>query len=109
MSNISKGVPRLRHPQDIKKCSDCLVAKMRKAARGHVHGFVVTHFGQGIAFDIGFMFRSSKDKSRAKSLDGIISRNAYCIIYDLKSEIIFGVTTSDKFVPVIGFTFFSRV
>jgi predicted Co/Zn/Cd cation transporter (cation efflux family) len=48
---------------------------MRKAARGHVHGFVVTHVGQGLAFDIDFMLRSSKDKSRVKRLDGISSRN----------------------------------
>jgi hypothetical protein len=39
-SMITQGVPKLKHPQSIEKCTDCLIAKMRKAARGHTIGFV---------------------------------------------------------------------
>jgi hypothetical protein len=99
-SNISKGVPKLKHPQDIEKCTDCLVAKMRKAARGHARGFVATRVGQGLALDVGFMFGRSRDKNRAKRLEGLNGGNAYCIIYDFKTEALFGVTMSGKIVPI---------
>jgi hypothetical protein len=99
-SKISKDVPRLKHPQDIEKCTDCLLAKMRKAASGHTRGFVATRLGQGLALDVGFMFGRSKDKNRAKCLEGLNGVNAYCIIYDFKTEAIFGVTVSGKIVPI---------
>jgi hypothetical protein len=39
LSNISKGVPQLKHPHTLKKCSDCPIAKMRKAAGGRAFYF----------------------------------------------------------------------
>jgi hypothetical protein len=98
--NINKGVPKIKHPQSIEQCSDCLVAKMHKAARGHDHSFVSTSVGQGLALDVRFMFGYSKDKNRAKRLEGINGGNAYCLIYDFKSKLIFGVTMSGKTIPV---------
>jgi hypothetical protein len=56
LSKIAKGVPKFKHPQDIEKCSDCLIAKLRKAARGKAPGFTVVSLGQGLAIDVGFMF-----------------------------------------------------
>jgi hypothetical protein len=73
---------------------------MRKAARGQDRGLVATALGQGLALDVGFMFGRSKDKARAKRLEGINGGNAYCLIYDFKSELIFGVTMSGKTIPV---------
>lgn len=31
MSKLSKGMPKITHPQDIKQCSECLITKLRKA------------------------------------------------------------------------------
>jgi hypothetical protein len=100
LSKISRGMPRIKHPQDIEKCSDCLVGKMRKAARGHEPGVTATAVGQGLAMDVGFMFQTSKDKNRAKRLMGINGNNAYCIIYDFMSELILGVTMRGKSTPL---------
>jgi hypothetical protein len=69
-------------------------------ARGHARRFDATRVGQGLALDVGFMFGRSKDKNRAKRLEGINGGNAYCIIYDFKSELLFGVTMSGKCVPI---------
>jgi hypothetical protein len=73
---------------------------MRKAARGHARGFVTTRVGQGLALDVRFMFGRSKDKNRAKRLEGLNGGNAYCIIYDFKTEALFGVTMSGKIFPI---------
>jgi hypothetical protein len=60
LSKIAKGVPKFKHPQDIEKCSDCLIAKLRKAARGKAPVFTAVSLGQGLAIDFGFMFQRSK-------------------------------------------------
>jgi hypothetical protein len=99
-SKINKGVPKIKHPPSIEQCYDCLVAKMQKAARGHDRGFAVTAVGQSLALDVGFIFGRSKDKNRAKRLEGINGGNTYCLINDFKSELIFGVTMSGKTIPI---------
>jgi hypothetical protein len=98
-SKMSKGVPKIRYPQSIEKFSDCLIAKMRKAARGHDPGFIATAVGQGFAMDVGFMFQKSKNAARAQRLTGVNGNNAYCIVYDFCSEAIFGVTMRGKTIP----------
>jgi hypothetical protein len=96
LSKMSKGMPNIRHPQQIEKCSECLVAKMRQAARGSDPSFVATHLGQALALDVGFMFQRSKDDVRAEILTGLNGGNAYCIVYDFKTEVLFGVTSKGK-------------
>jgi hypothetical protein len=73
---------------------------MRKAGCGHDCGFVATTVGQGLALDVGFMFGLSKDKNRDKRLKVTNGGTAYCLIYDFKSKLIFGVTMSGKLIPV---------
>jgi hypothetical protein len=96
LSKMSKGIPNIRHPQQIEKCSKYLVAKMRKAARGSDPSFVATHLGQALALDVGFMFQRSKDDARAEILTGLNGGNAYCIVYDFKTEVLFGITSQGK-------------
>jgi hypothetical protein len=96
ISKMSKGMPNIRHPQQIEKCSECLVAKMRKAARGSDPSFVATHLGQALALDVGLMFQRSKDDARAKMFTGLNGGNAYCIVYDFKAEVLFGITSKGK-------------
>jgi hypothetical protein len=96
LSKMSKGMPNIRHPRQIEKCSECLVAKMRQAARGSDPCFVATHLGQALALDVGFMFQGSKDDVRAEILTGLNGGNAYCIVYDFKTEVLFGVTSQGK-------------
>jgi hypothetical protein len=100
LSKILKGMPKIKHPQSIEKCSDCLITKMRKASRGHAPGFTATTVGQGLALDIGFMFQTSKNKNRTKRLVGMNGNKTYCIIYDFYSELIFGVTMRGKSLPL---------
>jgi hypothetical protein len=73
---------------------------MRKAARVRDRGFVATTVRQGLALDVGFMFGRSKYKNRTKRLEGINGGNTYCLIYDFKSKLIYGVTMSGKTIPV---------
>jgi hypothetical protein len=80
--------------------SDCLVAKMRKTARGSDPAFEATHLGQGLALDIDFMFQRSKNKARDAFLTGINGCNAYCIVYDFLTEVIFGITMLGKLTPL---------
>jgi hypothetical protein len=96
LSKMSKGMPNIRHPHQIKKCSECLVAKMRQDACGSDPSFVATHLGQALALDVGFMFQRSKDDVRAEILTGLSGGNAYCIVYDFKTEVLFGITSQVK-------------
>jgi hypothetical protein len=96
ISKISKGMPKIRHPRQIEKCSDCLIAKIRKAARGSDPSFVATHLGQALALDVGFMFQRSKNQDHAEILTGINGCNVYCIVYDVKTELLFGITSKGK-------------
>jgi hypothetical protein len=99
LSKMWKGMPTLTHPQYVEKCSDCLVANLRKAARAHAPGFKATVVGQGLDLDVGFMFQKSKDLERVARLAGINGNNAYCVIYDFFSELICGVATRGKVIP----------
>jgi hypothetical protein len=101
LSNISKGMPRITYPQDLEKCFECLVAKMRKAARGYDPAFEATYIGQGLDMDVGFMFQRSKNAERAEALQGLNSGNAYCILYDFLTELLFGLTMKGKTIPMI--------
>jgi hypothetical protein len=56
--------------------------------------------GQGLAIDVGFMFQRSKNAARAKRLTGINGNTAYCVIYDFFSELVFGVTSRGKTIPL---------
>jgi hypothetical protein len=100
LSKIAKGVPKFKHPQDIEKCSDCLIAKLRKAAQVKAPGFTTVSLGQGLAIDVGFMFQRSKNAARAKRITGVNGNNAYCVIYDFFSELVFGVTSRGKTIPL---------
>jgi hypothetical protein len=73
---------------------------MRKVARGSDPAFEATHLGQGLALDVGFMFQRSKNKSRADLLTDINGCNAYCIVYDFLTEVIFGITLIGKLTPL---------
>jgi hypothetical protein len=73
---------------------------MRKVARGSDPAFEATHLGQGLALDVGFMFQRSKNKNRADLLTGINGCNAYCIVYDFLTEVIFGITLIGKLTPL---------
>jgi hypothetical protein len=63
-------------------------------------GFFSTSIGQGLAIDMGFMFQRSKNAARAKRLLGINGNNAYCVVYDFKYEVIFGVTMRGKNISI---------
>jgi hypothetical protein len=56
--------------------------------------------GQGLAIDVGFMFQRSKNAARAKRLTGVNGNNAYYVIYDLFFELMFGVTSCGKTIPL---------
>jgi hypothetical protein len=73
---------------------------MIKTARKHNTGFEATAVGQGLVMDIGFMFQKSKNTNRAKRLIGINGGNAYCIIYNFFSELLFGATIKGKIIPL---------
>jgi hypothetical protein len=100
VSTLSMGMSKITHLQDIEQCLQCPIAKMRKTARGHDTGFKATAVGQGLAMDIGFMFQKLKNNNRAKNFMCIKGGNAYCIIYDLFSELLFGATTREKSIPI---------
>jgi hypothetical protein len=67
MSKLSRYMTKSTLPQKIKQCVECIIAKMRKSARGHDTGFETTSAGHGLdlAMDVGFMFQKSKNKNRA--------------------------------------------
>jgi hypothetical protein len=46
------------------------------------------------------MFQRSKNKSHADLLTGINGCNAYCIVYDFLTEVIFGITLIVKLTPL---------
>jgi hypothetical protein len=80
LSQFYRGMPTIKSHQCIEQCSDCLITKMRKAARGSDPVFVATHLVQGLTLDIGFMFQKSKNAKRASILSGLNSCNAYYIV-----------------------------
>jgi hypothetical protein len=100
LSNILKDMTHITHPQQIEKCSDCLVAEMRKAARGSAPTFEETFIGQGLALNTGFMFQRPNNHHQAELLTGINGCNAYCIIYDFLTELMFGISLIGKTIPI---------
>jgi hypothetical protein len=100
LSKISKGLPPLKHPQDIENCSDFIIAKLRKAVRGRDPGFVTISVRQGLAINVGFMFQRSKNAARVKRLLGINGNNAYCVVYDFNYEVVFGVIMRGKTIVI---------
>jgi hypothetical protein len=86
LSKIMKGLPNIKHPQDIEQCSDCFIAKLCKAARGHALGLEATSTstaeGQGLAINDRFMVQRLKNVVWAKLLTGINSNNDYCMVYE---------------------------
>ena len=99
LSHMSTGMGTFKLPEDIEKCRTCMIAKMRKMARGGPEDISPTEPGQILACDFGFMYQQSKNKARAKRLAGIFGHSAYLILYDLYTDIILGVTTSGKKTP----------
>jgi hypothetical protein len=97
---MDKGMSLITNPQDINKYSDCLVAKMQKAARGCDPAFTAVAIGQGLALDVGFMFQKSKNTKRTALLAGINGQNAYCSIYNFHSELVFGVMMAGNTLPI---------
>ena len=71
LQKLSKGIPKLNYPQSIEKCRDCLVAKLRRCARGGPEDISPTVPGQILYIDAGFMFTKSKNTARTKRLTGI--------------------------------------
>jgi hypothetical protein len=71
LSKISKGMPKIRHPQQLEKCPDCLIAKMCKAAFRSDPWFIATHLGQALTLDVGFMSQRSKNQDRAEILTAL--------------------------------------
>jgi hypothetical protein len=85
-------MPKIKHPYVTEQCSEFLIVNMRKEDRGSDPAFAVTHLGQVLALDVACMFQKSKNAKRASILIGLNSYNAYCIVYEFFSELIFGVT-----------------
>jgi hypothetical protein len=100
MYKLSKCMPKITHMRDIEQCLEFITTKMLNTARGHVTGFETTAVGHGLAIDVVLMLQKSKNKNRAERLIGISGGNAYCIIHDLFSELLFGVTVQGKIIPL---------
>ena len=100
LQKMSKGIPRLKYPQAIEKCSSCIMAKMHKMARGGPENQDPTAPGQMMSMDFGFMFYKSKNSARAKKLTGINGGTSYCLIHDAYTGPTFIVTTSTKQPPI---------
>jgi hypothetical protein len=100
VSEISRGILKLEHPQAIEQCSNCLISKRRTSTIGHCTPFIVSVVGQGLTFDVGFVFQSSKNFARSKIFIGINGKITYCTVYDLFSELVFGITMCDKSLPM---------
>ena len=101
LQKLSKGIPKLKYPQSIEKCRDCLVAKLRRCARGGPEDISPTVPGQILYIDAGFMFTKSKNTARTKRLTGIHGGSSYFIIHDAYTSLTFGTTTSSKQPPVV--------
>ena len=97
---MSKGIPHLKYPQAIEKCSSCIVAKMRKMARGGPENKDPTAPGQMMSMYFGFMFHKSKNSACAKKLTGINGGTSYCLMHDAYTGLTFIVTTSTKQSPI---------
>jgi hypothetical protein len=93
-------MPRITHPKQIEKCSDCLIAKTCKTARGSDPAFEAIVISQGLALYIGFVFQRSNNKLWAEILTGINGCNDYCIVYDFHTKLIFGITLIGTYVPI---------
>jgi hypothetical protein len=76
------------------------MSRPQKAARGKAPGFTAVSIGQWLAIHVGFRFQRSKNAAREKHITGINGNNAYCVIYDLFSELVFRVTSRGKTIPL---------
>lgn len=95
-----KGMPKLPAMQHVEKCVSCTTAKLKKKARGAKITHPVNFPFQGIKFDPGFMFHTSKESQRVKALESYNGHNAYLLMYCVNTKVMCGQTTKEK-VPTI--------
>ena len=97
---MSKGIPHLKYPQAIEKCSSCVVTKMCKMACGGPENLEPTEPGQMMSMDFGFMFHKSNNSAHAKKFTGINGGTCYCLMHDVYTGLTFIITTSTKQPPI---------
>ena len=101
LQKLSKGIPKLKYPQSIEKCRDCLVANLFHCAKGRPEDISPTAPGQVLYIYADFMFTESKNTACTKILTGIHGGSSYFIIHDAYTSLTFGTTTSSKQPPVV--------
>lgn len=94
------GIPKVSIAGELEKCSICLHAKLRKAARSQDTSRRATTCFQGLSVDFGFIVQGSKNTARTKRLTGINGETCYCLIVDHFSGTLYGETFRTKAPPI---------
>ena len=100
LHKIADGVPKMKHPDALDKCSDCIPAKLRRSPRLHNDTTrKATCYGQSFQDDWGFIVQKSKDTTRYNRLVGTNGETAYLLLVDTYSGAWHGICSGSKHLP----------
>ena len=98
MHKAADGVQTFPRREDLDKCHVCLRAHVRRIAAGDgITPPTVT--GQHLAVDVGFIVQKSKNSKRFQHLEGCDGSTACFLVFDVKSEFMWGITAPGKVFP----------
>ena len=95
------GVPQFKYQTSIlEQCPVCLAAKMRHRDRGSSPTRSATKMYQGLSMDFAFVGQRSQDLSRQQDYLGYNGETCFILIYDHKTETLFGSPRMSKATPL---------
>ena len=96
------GVPAIKHPYDCQGCPICMATKPRRSSN---QKGVITQdahsVGTGLSADWGFIVQKSKNKRRMRQLTGDNNEQAFLLVADHFSDMLYGIAAGSKAPPLV--------
>ncbi|MCP4167411.1 MAG: DDE-type integrase/transposase/recombinase, partial [Chloroflexi bacterium] len=96
------GIPSLKHPYDCQGCPVCFETKPKRTSTGNGKITQDIHsVGTGLSADWGFVVQKSKNKTRLRQLEGENGEQAFLIVADHFSGMLYGMAAGSKAPPLL--------
>ncbi len=94
------GIPPLKHPYDCQGCAICMETKPKSSPLGRGSVTMDAHsVGTGLSADWGFIVQKSKNKKRMRYFEGDNGEQAFLLVADHYSDMLFGMAAGSKAPP----------
>ena len=96
------GIPSLKHPYDCQGCPVCFETKPKRTSTSNGKITQDAHsVGTGLSADWGFVVQKSKNKTRLRQLEGEHGEQAFLIVADHFSGMLYGMAAGSKAPPLL--------